>query len=617
MIDPLRYAELKASGKLPSPSGAALALIEKLKREDVSLPEICRLIQSDPALTGRLLKIANSALYARPRPAAAVTPEILMMLGLPAVRALILAFALIEGHREGPARRFDYRAFWSASLAEACAAQMIGAQLRVAPAAELFTLGLIAEIGRLALASLSPERYDEILLTLPARPATDELLAAERSAFDFDHLELGSQLAAEWGLPRLFQQAIRWHALPETDWPELDARTTRLAKTLSLAHGLAESFFAEDEARASWALAAIPRAQELGVLDWLALADAALASWREWGEILTVATRPLVSFVELAAMPQGSRQALRVLVVEDDAATRRLVEGVLTKAGFTVRTAADGEAGLVIANEWLPEIVVTDVLMPGLSGLELIRALRAGEGGQQFYIVVITVLDATDKLVEAFACGADDYVVKPLDARVLLARLQAGVRITRLRQELIERNLQLAEALARAETAALTDVLTGFPNRRYAMQRLSQECAAAERSDRPLSLLMLDLDHFKAINDRFGHDAGDAALVEAARRLRAAARASDVVCRFGGEEFLVIAPDTPLEAARRLGERLNAAVKEIPIVIAGKEHRITISVGVAEKAGHHCANVDQFLKAADAALYAAKAAGRDRVCVAR
>ncbi|PJF45583.1 MAG: hypothetical protein CUN48_18145, partial [Candidatus Thermofonsia Clade 3 bacterium] len=138
-MTPLKFAELKASGRLPSPSRRALALIEALKRENVTLPEICRLIQADPALTGRLLKLANSAAFARPRPAVAITPEVLMMLGLPAVRNLVLAFALIDNQRSGPSRLFDYAGFWSRALAEACVAQAIGAQLRVAPAAEMFT----------------------------------------------------------------------------------------------------------------------------------------------------------------------------------------------------------------------------------------------------------------------------------------------------------------------------------------------------------------------------------------------------------------------------------------------------------------------------------------------
>lgn len=617
MIDPLKFAELKASGRLPSPSRSALQLVELLKREDVTLPEVCRLIQTDPALIGRLLKLANSAAYARPRPAAAVTPDVLMLLGLPAVRNLMLVFSLIDGQRSGASRLFSYGAFWSRALAEACAAQSIGAQLRVAPAAEMFTLGLIADIGRLALAALMPEAYDEILDALGQGADAARLAEMERERFGFDHAELAAALALDWGLPKLFAEAIAGHALPESGEPAADGRLARLTAALSLAHRLADTFLLEDEKRRDAVLALRLRADQLGLHDWLTLADSTLAAWREWGEFLAIETHALVPFSHLVALPAVKAESLRVLVVDDDAATRRLVSAVLAKAGFTVREAGDGEEGVTLARGWLPEIVVTDILMPGKSGLELIQELRASEEGRYVYIIVVTVLDAVDKLVEAFARGADDYVVKPLDARVLLARMQAGVRTIKLRQELVERNLALTEALRRAEEAALTDSLTGLPNRRYAMQRLTQECAAAERSDAPLSLLLIDLDHFKTINDRFGHDAGDAVLVEVGRRLRETGRVGDIVCRFGGEEFLVIAVDTSQDAAMRLAERLRLAISQSSLPLPQGETTLTISVGVAEKQAVACDSIDALVKAADEALYAAKAAGRNRVVAAQ
>lgn len=617
MIEPFRYAELKASGRLPMPSKTALALIEKLRREDIQLTEVCRLIMADPALTGRLLKLANSAAYARPRPAAAVTPEVLMMLGIPAVRNLILAFSLIDGRRACEGQKFDCQRFWSHALAEASATQAIGARLRVAPAAELFTLGLIADVGRLAMACWAPGPYDDLLEELGPWPEASRLAEAEHAKFGFDHAELSGAMAIDWGLPKLFSDAVMWHARPESQWPfEVDERAGRLTAALALAHHLAESFALDDEARLSAVLSLSERAAHLGIHDLIALADDALAAWREWGELLAISTLLLAPFHELVSRPLETAPELRVLVVEDDGATRRLLEGVLVKAGFNVRTAANGEEGLALAHGWLPEIVVTDILMPGMNGLDLIRALRADDEGRQFYIVVITVLDASDKLIEAFSLGADDYVVKPLNARVLLARLQAGVRMIKLRQALVERNLELAEALRRAEEAALTDTLTGLPNRRYAMQRLQQECAAAERSERPLSVLMVDIDHFKSINDSMGHDAGDKVLIEVASRLRAAARLSDIVSRIGGEEFLLIAVDTPLEPARRLAERLRRQVAAEPIAIEGRRLNVTICIGVAEKSLLSCRDVDHLLKCADEALYEAKQSGRNRVAVA-
>lgn len=616
MIDPLKFAELKASGRLPSPSRITLELIEKLKREDVPLAEICRLIQSDPALTGRFLKLANSAAYARARPAAVVTPEVLMLLGLPTVRNLILAFSLIDGVRGGQAAHFDYQAFWRRSLAEACAAQSVGMRLHVAPPGELFTLGLIADVGRLALASLEPERHDGILARAGSLDDTEQLATEEAVAFGFDHRELTAALLAEWGLPKLFCDAARWHDAPKTHWPfEQDSRSARLTETLALSHRLADTFALDDDSRRDAAHALLPLAERLGIQDWLAAADAALTAWREWGELLALAAPTLTPFLTLSLMPRQIQHdaTQRALAIEDDPVTRRLLESLLVRAGFEARSAADGDSGLALALSWRPDIVVTDILMPGKSGLDVIRDLRAADNGHLVYVIVVTVLDATDKLVEAFALGADDYVTKPIDAAVLMSRLQAGVRFVRLRQELIERNLMLAEALMKAEEAALTDALTGLPNRRYAITRLEQECAAAERAARPLSVLMIDIDHFKRVNDRLGHAAGDMALIEIARRLRDTARVSDVVTRLGGEEFLVIAPDTDQDKAVRLAERLRQSVAARAIRAGDEPLIATVSIGVKEKTVSGCLNVDQLLAGADSALYEAKAAGRDCV----
>ena len=614
MIEPLQFAALKASGRLPLPSDLALELIRRLEREDVSLPEICRLIQRDPALVGRLLRLVNSSLYARPRPAAAITPDVLMMLGLPAVRSLVLAFSLIDAYRGGASQRFDYLRFWQHSLAEACAAQHIGLQLRVAPVSEMFTLGLITDIGQLALASWARERYDGLLEAVGADPDPTHLMAAERKEFGFDHLELSAALAGEWGLPQMFQQAMRWHTHPENAWPfEADNRTGRLIGTLSLAHRLAATFAYTDEARGRAATRLTESAAKMGIFNWMALADMVLKDWQEWGDLFALEVPRLSSFSELLAHEVHQGAGLRVLIVEDDAVTRRLIESLLEKEGYEVRSVADGASGLRIAREWMPEILITDILMPGMDGIGLIRHLREETSGGLIYVLVVTVLGSNDHLVEAFAAGADDYVVKPIDARVLMARLKAGCRVIRLQQTLIERNLELQDALRKMEESAMTDALTGLRNRRYALERLTQECAAADRADRPLSVLMLDIDHFKAVNDRYGHDAGDAVLIETGHRLLTTVRTSDIVARFGGEEFLVIAPNTDRSEALKLAERLRRSMAERPVSFGHDALAVTISIGVVERNAVACQNIDQLIKAADDALYAAKHAGRNCV----
>jgi diguanylate cyclase (GGDEF)-like protein len=213
----------------------------------------------------------------------------------------------------------------------------------------------------------------------------------------------------------------------------------------------------------------------------------------------------------------------------------------------------------------------------------------------------------------------DDFVTKPFSPRVLLARLSAGQRVVHLQEEAARdsQNLrrfatELAVANRRLRQAALTDPLTGLPNRRYAMERMEQEWAASNRNQRPLSLMMIDLDRFKLVNDTHGHDVGDMVLRQTALLLRKAARTEDVICRLGGEEFLVISPDTPLIAASRLGDRLRKAIGDTPVMLGTLRYPVTVSVGVAERTPV-MTRFDELLKAADQVLYHAKRMGGNRV----
>jgi diguanylate cyclase (GGDEF)-like protein len=213
----------------------------------------------------------------------------------------------------------------------------------------------------------------------------------------------------------------------------------------------------------------------------------------------------------------------------------------------------------------------------------------------------------------------DDFITKPLKPRILAARIRAGQRVIKLHQE-IERDreeirrfaAELAVTNRRLQEVALTDALTGFPNRRYAMERIGQDWAAASRSGRPLSCMVIDVDQFKQINDAYGHDVGDAVLRQTALALKQGLRAHDVVCRTGGDEFLVICPDTSLDQALACGERVRRAVDTVPIVSGMLELKASISVGVAVR-GPEMPDAEALIKAADQGLYLAKQRGRNRV----
>jgi diguanylate cyclase (GGDEF)-like protein len=320
-------------------------------------------------------------------------------------------------------------------------------------------------------------------------------------------------------------------------------------------------------------------------------------------------------------MPQAASASgtLRVLVVDDETSMRSLLRMQLEHAGYEVHEAANGQQGFEKAIEVMPHILITDWLMPEMNGVELTRALRQTKPGRGIYILILTALEAEDKLIEAFDAGVDDFMSKPLRARVLGARLRAGQRVVMLQQE-IERDreeiqrfaAELAVTNRRLQEAALTDVLTGFPNRRYAIERFQQEWQAANRSKRPMACMMVDVDNFKAINDTHGHDAGDVVLKQTALAIKSGLRAQDVVCRTGGDEFIVICPETDLEAALICGERVRRAVREQVLTTGTLTLRGSVSVGVAAR-DEKTPDIDALIKCADQGVYLAKQEGRDHV----
>ena len=321
--------------------------------------------------------------------------------------------------------------------------------------------------------------------------------------------------------------------------------------------------------------------------------------------------------------PEAAQQApaatIKVLIVDDDTKLRRLLCHLLTGAGYQVIEAVDGEEGLSLALQESPQIVVTDWSMPGMSGLELCRTLRRMESGRHTFVLMLTAREEEERVLDAFNAGADDYVTKPFNPRILLARVQAGRRLIELQQQVeadkIERLKQVGDMglmTRKLRAAAHTDFLTELPNRRYAMTRLDQEWAAAERLQRPLSVVLIDIDHFKRVNDDFGHDVGDQVLKMISDTLRTRTRRGDVVCRMGGEEFLVINVNSDLDGAWQCAERLRSAVAEARVAAGEFTGRITVSLGVARRQPG-MKGPQLLLKAADAAVYEAKAAGRNTI----
>ena len=629
MLDEKKFEELKSTGVLPSPKGAALKVIELCQRSNVSLSEIIHVIQADPGLTGRLLKMANAPVFARTRPVVSFTPDVLMSIGTQSLRQAVLAFSLVSANRTGKCRNFDYENFWSRSIAMGVAAQHIGASVRVAPPVELFTCGLLAQIGRLALSSIHPERYGELLEALRNQPET-AIADIEEQTFGLTHTQIAAAMMLDWGIPKLFADAVRFHEVPDaSNFPE-DSRSARLVWCLHLARRMADSCFLDDAERPAHFAILCPIAQKLGISpeSLSVLGDQMLAEWREWSADLQIAAHDVTAFKSLKldetvpfepSKPQEEETGVTILVVDDDPAVLLMLKKLLTSTGHMVFTASNGKEAARLALEYQPRILITDWVMPEMNGLELVRTLRETRMGHGMYAIVMTVLSDKDNLIQAFDEGADDFIVKPIDPVILKARLKAGLRTIRVQQE-IEQDREALRRMAaeltiahqHAKETALTDSLTGLHNRRYAMERLGQEWAATERNRHPLSVMVLDIDHFKQVNDTYGHDVGDAALRHFAETLRELSRNPDVACRIGGEEFLVIATNTPLDGAVHYAERIRSSFEAKTFEIGSLSLKFTVSIGVAQKT-KDITNLDQLLKRADDALYQAKHEGRNRV----
>lgn len=292
----------------------------------------------------------------------------------------------------------------------------------------------------------------------------------------------------------------------------------------------------------------------------------------------------------------------RVLVADDSLLIRSVLRKQLEEYGHFVIEAIDGEDALRACRESQPDVILLDIEMPKLDGHGVLLELRNSPLTADIPVVFLTSRASTEDVVNGLRLGAHDYLGKPFEPAELLARVSAAFRVKRLQDELRTRNMEL-EALTRV------DELTRLPNRRHLQEHLRAAASASRRHDRTMVVLMADVDHFKGVNDLFGHDVGDEVLREVASRLESACRADDVVGRWGGEEFLIVAPSTDSAGAAALGERFRAAAAATPIQVRGDEISITVSIGAAAGTG----DVEEMIRSADSALYVAKASGRNCV----
>lgn len=306
---------------------------------------------------------------------------------------------------------------------------------------------------------------------------------------------------------------------------------------------------------------------------------------------------------EAAAGAQGARPPV-ILVADDEPVNLALIRRRLEWENYRVETAEDGGQAVEAARRVLPDLILLDVMMPVLDGLQACRLLKEDPATRDIPVIFLSALDDTDTKVRGLGLGANDYVSKPFRVEELLARVSVAIRMKLERDRLRQR----AEV---ASEMSMTDALTGLLNRYGLHRALQRELSEARRYGRPLSCLLIDIDFFKTVNDTCGHAAGDAALQQAARVIADSVRGSDVVCRYGGEEFLVLAPETGVEGARALAEKIRHAFVSHLFGGAGRVFPLTLSAGVAQLDPGESGN--DMIARADEALYHAKQTGRDRV----
>jgi two-component system, cell cycle response regulator len=298
---------------------------------------------------------------------------------------------------------------------------------------------------------------------------------------------------------------------------------------------------------------------------------------------------------------------VRVLIAEDDLVSRSLLERVLVKWGFEVAVTRDGEeAWQALQQDDAPPLAVLDWMMPGLDGPEVCRRVRGLDAPNPPYLILLTARDSKSDIVAGLEAGANDYLGKPFDKDELHARLEVGRRFIELNTKL----LQTQETLA---VLARTDALTGIINRRAILERLDEEITRSDRGGSPLGIGIVDIDHFKRVNDAYGHATGDQVLREVVDRSAAAMRPHDGFGRIGGEEFLAVLPGSGRPQLADALERIRAAVSRSPMDAGGRDVSVTVSIGGGVYGGQ---SADALIRAADGALYQAKAQGRDRVIVA-
>ncbi len=620
-----RFTELKDGGLLPSPKGIALAVMNVISQPSANAQDIARLVQADPAMAGRVLRYANATHGGKMRHIVSLGQAV-TFLGLFRVRQIVLGFSLLDQYRKGACEAFDYTAYWSSALAAGIAAQKLAKHAQLPPD-ESFSCGLLASIGRLGFATVFPDQYSAILTM---KLDDDALAGEERNQFGIDHTHLSAEMLDSWGLPPVFTMAVRSHELPPNDCSTPGTRAHALCVALNLATKIGRMLNVDEAHRRKQVSVLLSTAAVLGLVEKeiTQLIAEVVEDWHAWAKDLKLPVSLKHDWKELLSLQPGSlpedleegleQGGLEILLwIEDEARCHRLANQ-LAAMNFRVTAMPEWSLDAGISLDAGKTVVILDAGNSRRPAIEQLNHLRK-YAGDALYVMALIPDDAEGEVMQLLAQGVVDYLVYSASAAALTVRLANARRLLSLQEEVrTERELvaHSADDWARSNRRllheALTDALTQLPNRRYGLDRFNQEWDIAVSNNLPIACLMLDIDHFKRVNDQYGHDSGDVVLRQVATVVERCCRRSDFVFRYGGEEFCVICPLTPQAEATQLGERIAAAIRQYEFILPTGIMRATLSVGVAVRSSD-TSEAEQLITMADKALYAAKESGRDRV----
>lgn len=618
------YAQMlleSSAERLPTPNGVALAIMEAWENENTTVQQIAKLVQMDPSLSGRILKLANSAVSGR-RPVASV-PEAIVRVGMQTVGQLAVAFSLIGNDSLTNCPAFNHNKYWTRCLLMAVLSRGLAKATQVAPPDDIFACGLLGRIGVLGLASVYPEVYSDILSS-----PSSELTVKEKETFGIDHNELSEAMMLDFCVPLALAEPTRYHEDPIQSGFEQESRPQKIATLLHLAYRLSEAAISDEgkittEASVIQALCAQLKLVE-GRID--VIFNEALDDWREWSETFDLTTDEIRNYKDLdfdasestkpnekSITPQVGKPSAAIVA---DAEMFELLADKLTQLGFPPVHCEKASAAMQLAMKRY-----ANVFFISQHNAQFVDMLRGAKECYASYVFFVLAKSDIELEAKAYLAGADDVITNDIKEAHLKVRLIPAIRMLKRHERWrndqaefrrIAKELSLSHR--QQQLLALTDQLTELPNRRAAMEALDKVWSGSLRSQIPCSLLILDIDYFKNINDRYGHDGGDAVLRAVADILNQSVRREDTIARIGGEEFLLISPNMPMREAIIAGERLRRQIETTKIVIDKESISITMSIGMAmrEKTMRHGADL---MVAADKALYVAKDAGRNRIAL--